>query len=55
MIFSLEASDDYGLQGLEDCEDLSSWLKSWLLDSDSTECKLQKLQGFNPDTYLTPQ
>jgi len=50
-LYPLEASDDYGIQGIKDREDLLDWLESWLLDNDSTECKLEKLIAFNPAPY----
>jgi len=50
-MYPLEASDEYGLQGLKDRTDLIEWLDSWLRDPDSTECKLEKLSDFNSDTY----
>jgi len=50
-IYPLEASDEYGLQGLKDREDLLDWLESWLADVDSTECRLEKLVNFTPEAY----
>jgi len=50
-MYPLEASDEYGLQGLANREDLLQWLQSWLLDPDSRECKLEKLSDFKPDDY----
>lgn len=53
-IYGLEASDDYGLEGLRDEEGLHRWLESWLLDDDSRECKLVKLSHFEPQLYSDP-
>lgn len=51
-LYPLEASDEYGLQGIADRDDLHEWLESWLLDEDSRECKLEKLPNFKPNKYV---
>lgn len=51
-LYPLEASDDYGLQGIKDRDDLLVWLNSWFLDDDSRECRLTKLAHFHPDDYI---
>lgn len=48
----LEASDDFGLQGIADREELLQWLDSWLQDPDSLECKLEKFVNFKPNAYI---
>jgi hypothetical protein len=50
-MFPLEASDDYGIEGLPDRKRLILWLESWLKDEDSRTCKLQKLRHFDSETY----
>lgn len=52
-MYPLEASDEYGIEGLKDREDLLKWLESWLKDEDSRSCKLEKLNTFKPQTYTT--
>ena len=53
-IYPLEASDEFGLQGLANTEDLIQWLSSWLKDNDSRECKLEKLSHFTTKNYKLP-
>ena len=48
----LEASDDFGLQGIADREELLQWLDTWLQDPDSLECKLEKFVNFKPNAYI---
>jgi hypothetical protein len=48
----LEASDEFGLQGIADREELLQWLDSWLQDPDSLECKLEKFVNFKPNAYI---
>lgn len=48
----LEASDDFGLQGIANREELLQWLDSWLQDPDSLECKLEKFVNFKPNAYI---
>jgi hypothetical protein len=50
-MYPLEASDEYGIQGVKDREDLLNWLESWLTDNDSRECKLEKLINFDSTDY----
>lgn len=52
MLYRLEASDSFGLEGLPDRARLHAWLDSWLQDPDVESCRLQKLDGFNPVPYL---
>lgn len=53
-LYPLEISDEYGLQGLKDRQDLLDWLDSWLKDSDSLECRIEKLPKFTPNNYIKP-
>lgn len=50
-MYPLEASDEYGIQGVKDRKDLLDWLESWLTDNDSRECKLEKLINFDSTDY----
>ena len=51
MIYKLEASDDFGLEGVPDRGRLLAWLDSWLQDPDAKTCQLVKLEGFEAETY----
>lgn len=50
-MYPLEASDDFGLEGLPDRQRLLAWLDSWLQDPDTKVCKLEKLPGFVSSAY----
>lgn len=52
MLYRLEASDSFGLEGLPDRARLHAWLDSWLQDPDVETCQLQKLEGFCSYAYL---
>jgi hypothetical protein len=53
MLYPLEASDDFGLEGLPDRERLLAWLDSWLQDPDAKTCQLEKLEDFTAASYLS--
>jgi hypothetical protein len=53
-MYPLEASDEYGIEGLPDREALLVWLDSWLRDEDSRSCKIEKLSFYKPDKYTVP-
>lgn len=52
MLYKLEASDQYGLEGLPDRARLLAWLDSWLQDPDVAICQFEKLEGFSAHLYL---
>ena len=52
MMYPIECSDEYGLQGIADSADLVAWLNSWLCDEDSTRCVIEKVGP--TDAYLLP-
>ena len=61
MIYPIECSDSYGINGIKDATDLAQWLNSWMCDDDSTECTISKCKdqpgtsSFSSDNYaLTP-
>lgn len=55
MTYPIECSDEYGLQGVENADDIASWLNSWMRDKDSTRCVIEKVLApsteLNPDAY----
>lgn len=51
MTHPIECSDEYGLEGIKDAEDLAKWFNSWLADTDSKECKIEKVGPFEPGNY----
>lgn len=50
-MYPLEASDEYGIEGLPNRKALLTWLESWLRDKDSLTCRLEKLGDFTADEY----
>jgi hypothetical protein len=53
MLYPLEASDAFGLEGLPDRARLLDWLDSWLQDPDAKTCQLEKLEGFTAELYVS--
>lgn len=43
LLYPIECSDEYGLQGVADANDLASWINSWLRDGDSSRCIIEKV------------
>lgn len=52
MMYPIECSDEFGLEGIKNAENLARWLNSWLHDQDSTHCVIEKIP--NPSTGLNP-
>ncbi len=52
IMYPLEASDSFGLEGLPDRARLLAWLESWLRDEESRTCQLEKLDMFEATPYL---
>jgi hypothetical protein len=53
MMYPIECSDKYGMQGIADTADLVDWLNSWLRDEDSTRCVIEKVGPTG--AYLLPK
>lgn len=50
MIYPIECSDNFCVEGIKDADDLAQWLNSWLADKDSTKCVITKVSETN-QTY----
>ena len=43
MVYPIECSDEYGLEGVKDAEQLVQWFNSWLQAADTTKCTIEKV------------
>jgi hypothetical protein len=51
-MFKLELSDEYGLEGVPNREQMLVWLDSWLRDADSQTCVITKASDYTCDDYV---